>query len=298
MCRVEVIGLRLRVVEEGCDIVEEILNSAGGQGVGVVDGDVIAVTDKLVSKCLGRVVRVDNVKPSENALKLAKKTGLDPGFVELVLRNCDDVLAVVPFKKIVDEGLVDLASLSGDVETAKKLLEEYPDFFITLGEGMLWSDSGIDSSNLPPGHYAIPVKDHDEVAKMIREGILRITGKRVAVVICDTEIFLGGSLDFARGSWGIDPVDRCFACKDLYGKPKYGGVDMVAHEVCSAAALLFKQAAEGVPAAIIRGLKYRECECGLKDSLPRVRLGRVIKEVVKESVKVLGLKNTLKHLQT
>jgi len=57
MCRVEVIGLRLRVVEEGCDIVEEILNSAGDQGVGVVDGDVIAVTDKLVSKCLSRVVR-------------------------------------------------------------------------------------------------------------------------------------------------------------------------------------------------------------------------------------------------
>jgi coenzyme F420-0:L-glutamate ligase/coenzyme F420-1:gamma-L-glutamate ligase len=89
---------------------------------------------------------------------------------------------------------------------------------------------------------------------------------------------------------GIDPVDRCFGCRDLYGKPKYGGVDIVVHEICSATSLLFKQASEGVPVAIVRGLKYRECECGLREALPRIHVGKAIKEVIMESLRVLGAK--------
>jgi len=294
MARVEVVGLKMRVVEERCDIVKEILDSAKAQGVDIANGDVVVVTDKFVSKCLGRVVKIDDVKPSKKALKLARKTGLDSRFVELVLRNCDDIIAVVPIKKLVNKKFVDLESLAGDVEAMKKLLSEYPTFFITIKEGMLWSDSGIDSSNLPPGCYAIPVEDHDKVAKMVRDGVWRATGKKVAVVICDTEFFLGGSLDFARGSWGIDPIDRCFGCRDLYGKPKYGGVDIVVHEICSTASLLFKQTAEGIPVVIVRGLRYRECECGLKDSLPRVDIGKAVREIAVESLRVLGIKKLLK----
>jgi coenzyme F420-0:L-glutamate ligase/coenzyme F420-1:gamma-L-glutamate ligase len=133
---------------------------------------------------------------------------------------------------------------------------------------------------------------------MIRDGIQKATGREVAVVVCDIELFLGGSLDFARGSWGIDPVDRCFGCRDLYGKPRYGGVDIVVHEICSAASLLFKQTAEGVPVAIVRGLKYKECECGLRDALPRVRIGKVIKEVIIENLRVLGVKGFVKLLRS
>jgi coenzyme F420-0:L-glutamate ligase/coenzyme F420-1:gamma-L-glutamate ligase len=298
MVKVEIIGLKMHVIEGPCNIVEEILNATKLQGVEVVNGDVIVITDELMSKCLGKVVKVDEIKPSKSALRLARKTNLDPRFIELVLRNCDDIVAVIPIKKIVEKGLVDLKSLAGDVEAMRKLLDEYPDFFITIREGMLWSDSGIDSSNLPPGYYAIPVENHDEVAKMIRDGIQKATGREVAVVVCDIELFLGGSLDFARGSWGIDPVDRCFGCRDLYGKPRYGGVDIVVHEICSAASLLFKQTAEGVPVAIVRGLKYKECECGLRDALPRVRIGKVIKEVIIENLRVLGVKGFVKLLRS
>jgi len=162
---------------------------------------------------------------------------------------------------------------------------------------MLWSNSGVDTSNLPPGYYSIPIEDHDLIAKIIRESIYKTLGRRVAVVICDTEIFLKGSLDFARGSYGIDPIDRCFACKDLYEKPKFGGVDMIVHEVCSAAALVLKQAAEGTPVAIVRGVEYRECECGYKDSTPKVNTSGVIKEIFRENIRVLGLRGLLKILR-
>jgi coenzyme F420-0:L-glutamate ligase/coenzyme F420-1:gamma-L-glutamate ligase len=243
------------------------------------------------------VVRVEDVEVSAGALKLAKRTGLDPRFVELVVRSSDEVVAAVPFKKLVEKGLVELKPLMGDPEAAEELLNEYPVFFVTRREGSLWSDGGVDSSNLPHGCYAVPVEDHDEAARAIREGIRRVTGRRVAVVICDTEVFLGGSIDVARGSYGIDPVDRCFACRDLYGKPKYGGVDAVAHEVCSAAALVFKQAAEATPVAIVRGVRYRVRECGYKETVPKVDLQKVIKEVLRESVSVLGLKVLLRFLR-
>jgi coenzyme F420-0:L-glutamate ligase/coenzyme F420-1:gamma-L-glutamate ligase len=290
MDKVEIIGLKLPLIEEARDLADEILKAIERSNVEILDNDIIVVTDKLISKCFGSVVNAEEVKPSKRALKLAKKTHLDPRFVELVLRNCDEVVAVVPIKRLVREGHVDMRSLAEDPEAVEKLIEEYPSFFITRKEGMLWSDSGIDSSNLPPGHYSIPVQDHDLIAKVIREKICKATGKEVAVVICDTEVFLGGSMDFARGSYGIDPVDRHFACKDFYGKPKYGGVDLIAHEICSAAALVFKQAAEGIPVAIVRGVRYRKCECGFKELVPKVDILKVAREVLRESVRVLGLR--------
>jgi coenzyme F420-0:L-glutamate ligase/coenzyme F420-1:gamma-L-glutamate ligase len=297
MDKVEIIGLKLPLIEGACDLVNEILKAIERSNIEILDNDIIVVTDKLISKCFGSVVNAKEVKPSKRALKLAKKTHLDPRFVELVLRNCNEVIAVVPIKRLVEEGHVDLRSLAEDPEAVEELIEEYPSFFITRKGGMLWSDSGIDSSNLPPNYYSIPVEDHDLIAKAIRERIRKATGKEVAVVICDTEVFLGGSMDFARGSYGIDPVDRHFACKDLYGKPKYGGVDLIAHEICSAAALVFKQAAEGIPVAIVRGAKYRKCECGFKELAPKVNTLKVTREVLRESVRVLGLRWLLRALR-
>jgi hypothetical protein len=37
-------------------------------------------------------------------------------------------------------------------------------------------------------------------------------------------------------------------------------------------------------------LKYRECECGLREALPRIHVGKAIKEVIMESLRVLGAK--------
>ena len=297
MSKVEVLGLKLPLIEGRCDIVSEILRAAKESSVEILDHDIIVITDKILSKCFNRVAKVEDVKVSKKALKLAKKSGLNPVFVELVMRNSDNVVAVVPFKKFIKEGLIDLKSLSKDFESAEKLISEYPSFFITEREGMLWSDSGIDSSNLPAGYYSIPVEDHDLVAKMIRKEIYRVLRRRVAVVVCDTEAFLGGSMDFARGSYGIDPIDRCFACKDLHGKPKFGGVDIIVHEICSATALVFKQTSEAIPIAIVRGVKYRECECGFKDSIPKIDILKIFREVIRETIRVLGFKKLLKVLK-
>ena len=167
----------------------------------------------------------------------------------------------VPVKELVEEGLVDLYSFPEDRENAMKLLEQYPTLFITLRDNTLWSDSGLNSSNHPKGIISVPPKNPDRIAKE-RDRIMERAGKKTAVIICDTEVFIEGSIDLARGSYGITPVDRGFGFLDLYGKPKYGGVDAIAHEACAVAALIMRQASQGVPAAIIKGLEYENCECG------------------------------------
>jgi len=71
------------------------------------------------------------------------------------------------------------------------------------------------------------------------------------------------------GSHEIEPIDKGFGEPDLYGKPKYGGVDAIVHEVCCAAALVMRQTSQGIPVALIRGVNYEKCECSYSDGVKR-----------------------------
>jgi F420-0:gamma-glutamyl ligase len=78
--------------------------------------------------------------------------------------------------------------------------------------------------------------------------------------IADTEIAFFGSLDLAIGSSGIQTMAKRFGENDKFGKPKFGGMDITAHELTVSAALLFGQTDEGIPVVIVRGLDYRVSE--------------------------------------
>jgi len=295
---ITIYGVKLPLIEERCDLAQVIVDSARNQGLELEDGDIIVITCKIVSKALGLLVKLDEVKPSTRAVEIAARAGCDPRFVELVLRESDDVFAAIPVKMLADEGLIPLYSYSKNPENVRRCLEKYPTIFLVTRDGSLWSDAGLDSSNHPPGVISIPPRDLDGVAKAIRDRIRELTGKVVAVVISDTEIFLTGSLDFARGSYGIEPIERGFGEPDLYGKPKFGGVDAIIHEICSAAALMMRQTARGIPVVIIRGLDYERCECGYHDRVKMSSEGwvRILKHVLRETRRVLGLKNLLRML--
>jgi len=124
------------------------------------DGDIIVVTCKLVSKCLGLLVNINDVKPLPRALVISSKAGIDPWFIELLLRERDELLVAISVKELADKGIINIYGLSKKPETAKKALEEYPTMFLALRDGMLWSDVGVDSSNYPQNVLSIPSKEH------------------------------------------------------------------------------------------------------------------------------------------
>ncbi|MEM4447762.1 MAG: coenzyme F420-0:L-glutamate ligase [Candidatus Jordarchaeales archaeon] len=290
--KVELFGLRLPEIRPGDDLVEVVLKAASVDGIGLQDYDVLVIASKVLSKALGLLVNIEDVKPSRKAYKIARRASSDPRFVELLLRESDRIVVSIPFKKLIERGIIDVRFLSKEPSKAIKALEFYPTIFLTIRDGMLWSESGIDTSNHPHGVYSIPPRNLDEIAKQISEEIFRRIRKRVAVVISDTELFPWGAMDVARGSYGIKPTKMEFGEPDSYGKPKFGGVDNIAFMVSSAAALLMGQRGEGIPVVIIRGLKYEWSNEGINKVLvTRMSLKMLLKallETVKHTIIVLG----------
>lgn len=162
------------------------------------------------------------------------------------------------FYELVRERIISIEKVSRDINQAYEALKRIPYMLIVRRDNQIYTNAGLDFSNNPEGILSALPKNLNEIAREIRRKIMESIGKNVAVVISDTEVWFSlGSLDFARGSSGIEVVSRDFGELDLYGKPKFGGVDHIVHEIACAAALLMGQTARGIPVVIIRGYKYR-----------------------------------------
>lgn len=292
--KIELLGLRLPEVRPGDDLTRLIIEASKDAG-GLKEGDILVITSKVVSKAYGLLIKLDEIRPSKKALKIGEKIGEDPRFVQAVLDKSDEILFILPFSKLVEDGVVDVEKLTKNPVEALKVIKKFPCTFFVKRGGQIYSDAGLDSSNHPEGVLSFPPKNPDRIAREIRNRILEYTGIDIPVVISDTEFmpFLG-SLDIARGCSGLQVVSRKFGEPDRYGKPKYGGADHIAHELACASALLMGQTDEGIPAVIVRGYRYVRSEEGISDHQLKPAI-RIIKEIVKCSVKVLGLKWLLKR---
>ena len=296
MSKVELIGLHLPDIKEGDDISELIINYCIREKIVLDNGDIIALTSKILSKSLGLLYRIDDIKPSQKAITIARKAGGDPRFIELILRESDEIIAAIPLRELVVKGIVKHDILSKDVKKLYNILNKYPTLFITQRDGLIWTDSGIDSSNHPPGIASVPPRNLDDHARTLSWKIRRRMGVRVAVVICDTEVFPSGTIDIARGSYGVPVTARRFGEPDMYGKPKYGGADSIANEVCASAGLIMGQHGEGIPVVVIKGLSYDWDESGVKRVIESIDLSKAIRESVKHTIRILGVKRFLKLL--
>lgn len=266
-------GIRLPLVKEGDDLARLIVNSFGN----VEEGDVLVVTSKVISKAKGYLIDVENVRPSKTAKVISFISGKPAWFVELCLNNSKGIFACIPIYELLSKPEV-LRIIAEDEDGALEVLRKDRAMLVMeMADGRLASDSGIDLSNLPAGIAAYPPPNPDEEAKEIRERIRELTGVDVAVIVTDTEFSLTrfGSVDIAIGCSGIRPVESKFGSRDLYGKRKFGGVDMIADELAAAAALLMRQTDEGVPVVLIRGVRYERGEIGIsRTNIPRNVLGR------------------------
>ncbi|RLI12093.1 coenzyme F420-0:L-glutamate ligase [Candidatus Bathyarchaeota archaeon] len=246
MREVRIIGLEtIPIVREGDDVGALICEAAEREGVGIRDGDVIVVSHIIVSRAEGRVVRLSEVQPSEFAMNVAKALGKDPRLVEVVLRE--------------SRGIVRMGDGHLICETK---------------HGFICANAGVDRSNVP-GEDAVALlpEDPDASARRIRERIRELTGKDVAVIICDTHgrPLRRGTINVAIGVAGLEPIWDRRGDTDLFGYVLRVTQVAVADELASAAELVMGQADEGVPVAIIRGYRYRPSECSSAKELIRPR---------------------------
>ena len=73
-----------------------IVDAANRQGSPLEEGDILVVTQKIVSKAEGRLFSLSTITPSEFAIRFAQRTGRDPRLVELVLRESKSIVRMDP----------------------------------------------------------------------------------------------------------------------------------------------------------------------------------------------------------
>jgi len=216
------------LIKSGDDVAEIIVETARKNGLEIEDGDVIVIAQKIFSKTEGRVIALKNVIPSKEAKEIAKLTGKSPKFVELVLRETRNV-----------------------VKVSREIL------LVEDKRGFVCINAGIDKSNVEGrGKFALLPENSDKSAKKCQMEIKKLTGKNVAVIICDTysRPFRRGQVNFAIGVAGIRPFRDYRGKKDLFGQVLKVKNVAVIDEIAAAAELLMGQAREAMPVVIFKGL--------------------------------------------
>lgn len=223
------------MIQAGDDIAKLIVETCEKNGVVLQERDLVVVAQKIFSKAEGRVIGVRHVVPSAEAKKLAKVTGKGSKFVELVLR-----------------------------ETKRVLKATREIFLVEDKRGLVCINAGIDKSNIEGSeNFALLPEDPDCSASDCRSRLEGLTGRKLAVVICDTysRPFRRGQVNFAIGVSGLSLFRDYRGKKDLFGHVLRVKNVAVVDEVAAAAELLMGQGTEATPVIILRGLKDT-CETG------------------------------------
>jgi len=256
MKKIKVLGLQtIPEIKPGDNLAQIIADCAKNEIGGLREKDVIVLTSKIISKAMGLTRRLSEVTPGKKALYISKKTGKDPRWVQAIFDVGHQILAILPLRGIIKQQIM---AASKDTHCSDELIEYEQSLFITKSKsGSIHTcDAGIDGSNHPGDVVSLLPEDPDKAARDIREQIQKICGLKLSVILADTEMVPFGTMDLAVGSSGIEPRSKMFGKKDLFGKPKFGGMDLVAYELTAASALLFGQVNAGIPAIIIRGYEY------------------------------------------
>ncbi len=226
---VTLIGLqKFPSVKNRDNLAEIIVETAKKDNVSLNDGDIVVIAQKIVSKAEERIVRLSNVIPSQRAEEIAKVTSKDPRLVELIL---------------------------GETERIVKASQEI--FIVQNKRGLISINAGIDKSNVKGDDtYALLPQNPDASAQRISLEIMKLTGKKIAIVISDTfsRPFRRGQVEFAIGIAGIDPFKDYRGLKDLFNYVLKVKHTAIADEIASAAELVMGQGKEGIPVVVIKGL--------------------------------------------
>jgi len=187
------------------------------------DGDIVVISQKVVSKAEGMIRRLSEVRPTDEAQKLGKRLGREAALVALILSESNEVLRA---------------------ERGVLITETH--------HGFVCANAGIDASNLPdPGTVSLLPEDPDSSARRIRAEIDLV----IAVVISDSfgRAWRLGQAEVAIGCAGLEPLDDWRGRHDAAGR-KLESTEIAIADQAAAAADLVRSKDSDIPAAIVRGL--------------------------------------------
>lgn len=219
-----IIPIKTPLITQGDDIISIFLDTLDNMGIALQDGDIVAIADKIVAISEGRYVAYNTIHPTCKARCLAKKFDLEPGFVELVLRDADEIL--------------------GGVSRA----------LLTIKHDILIANSGLDHKNAPVNSATLWPVDPNQTALYFRRELEKSTGKQLGILLVDSHVIpmRMGTLGIAIGLAGFDPVKDCRGVPDLYNQPLRITRINIADDLASAAHFVMGETSEQIPITIIR----------------------------------------------
>ena len=94
---VRVIGVEgMPELGPGDDLSGLMMAAAAAQGTPVEEGDILVVTQKVISKVEGKVMSFENIEPSQLAITITEGHRRDPRHTEAILREADVTVALAP----------------------------------------------------------------------------------------------------------------------------------------------------------------------------------------------------------
>jgi coenzyme F420-0:L-glutamate ligase/coenzyme F420-1:gamma-L-glutamate ligase len=220
-------------VRGGDDLPALIVASSRSGGVAIEDGDVLVVTQKVVSKAEGRIVDLAMVTPSPFAERYAAMFEKDARQIEVVLS-----------------------------ETKRIVRMQHGVLICETHHGFICANAGVDASNVEnAGTVCLLPVDSDASARRIRAAVRSALGVDVAVVISDTfgRPWREGHVNFAIGVAGIRPLIDYAGRRDPAGYELRVTMMAVVDELAAAAELVHGKLAR-LPVAIIRGVEYERAD--------------------------------------
>jgi coenzyme F420-0:L-glutamate ligase / coenzyme F420-1:gamma-L-glutamate ligase len=193
------------------------------------DGDILVVSSKFMAVSEGRVVDLGKVVPSSYATSESRRLNIPPELCELIIRESDDVIGGV----------------SG--------------FMLTLKEGLLTPNAGIDKSNVAHGKVVLYPRSPLESAVALVDEMRFRHGVDIGVVVSDSRLMptRRGTVGVALAAAGMEAIVDLRGKPDLFGNVLKVTSQAIADDLCSGAQIVMGEANESVPIVLVRGLKAK-----------------------------------------
>jgi coenzyme F420-0:L-glutamate ligase len=182
----EIFPIKIPKKDEGFDLFGTIIESK----FQFQSDDIIVISSKFVSMSEGSLIELKNVKVTKRARILASRFKMDKKIAQVTLQQSDYVVSGIP------------------------------GFLLTIKNGMIAPNAGIDKSNCPQGKIVLYPNNSFKTADELRKKFLKKYGKKIGIIISDSRLMPTriGCTGIAVGVSGFDPVEDERGKKDLYGR--------------------------------------------------------------------------------
>ncbi|HEY7202830.1 MAG TPA: coenzyme F420-0:L-glutamate ligase [Methylomirabilota bacterium] len=227
--RYEVIGVEgLPEILPGQDLAPMIVEAARRQRTPIEGRDLLVISQKIVSKTEGRIVRLSEVTVSPSAQAVAEEIGRDPRLVAVILGESRRIVRK-------DKGVL----------------------IVETHHGWVCANAGVDQSNVDADTACLLPEDSDRSARALRERLRSLTGHDLAIIVADTfgRPWREGLVNVAIGLAGFEPIVSYLGQADPAGHVLQATILALADELASAAEPVMGKL-DRVPVAIVRGLGW------------------------------------------